>query len=108
MSTYLFHNQKGILDAVSILIFDGLRLSGIERSNYIESNNLSKKKLSGIRDREDPVFWVFYHIKNRREKFGTDEIVRFQGDSGIEMIRFRGFLLYCDCDCRFSRNIKPT
>jgi len=83
-----------ILDAVSILIFDGFRLSGIERSNYIESNNLGQKKLSGIRNREDPVFRVFYHIKKRREKFGTDEIVRFHGDSGIERIRFRGVLLY--------------
>ena len=50
--------------------------------------------LSGIRNREDPVFRVFYHIKNRRGNFGTDEIVRFHGDSGIERIRFRGFLLY--------------
>jgi len=52
--------------------------------------------MSGIRNREDPVCYhnVFYHIKNRREKFGTDEIVRFRGDSGIEKIRFRGFLLY--------------
>ena len=83
-----------ILHAVSLLIFDGLRLSGNERSNYIESNNLGQKKLSGIRNREDPVFRVFYHIKKRREKFGTDGIVRFYGDSGIERIRFRGFLLY--------------
>jgi len=39
-----------ILDAVLILIFDGLRLSGIERSNYIESNNLGPKScpVSGI------------------------------------------------------------
>ena len=38
------------LDAVSILFFDGLRLSGIERSNYIESNNLGRKccPVSGI------------------------------------------------------------
>jgi len=42
------------------------------------------------------VFRVFYHIKNRRDKFGTDEIVRFHGDSGIERIRFRGFLLYME------------
>ena len=54
------------------------------------------KKVSGIRKREDPVFRVFYHIKYRREKFGADEIVRFHGDSGIERIWFRGFLLYCD------------
>ena len=41
---------KGILDAVSILIFDGLRSSGIEKSNYIESNNLGRKSspVSGI------------------------------------------------------------
>jgi len=50
--------------------------------------------MSGIRNREDPVFRVFYHIKNRREKIGTDENGRFHGDSGIERIRFRGFLLY--------------
>ena len=39
-----------ILDAVSLLIFDGLRLSGIERSNYIESNSLVQKScpVSGI------------------------------------------------------------
>jgi len=39
-----------ILDAVSILIFDGLRLSGIKRSNYIESYNLGRKScpVSGI------------------------------------------------------------
>ena len=65
-------------------------MSGIERSNYIESNG--PKKFPGIRNREDPVFRVFYYIKNRREKFGTDEIVRFHGESGIERIRFRGFL----------------
>jgi len=47
------------------------------------------EKLSGIRNREDPVFMVFYNIKNRREKFRTDEIVRFHMDSGIERIRFR-------------------
>ena len=69
-------------------------MSGIERVKYIESNNLDRKKLSGIRNREDPVLRVFYHIKYRREKFGTDEIVRFHGDSGIERIRFRGVLLY--------------
>jgi len=68
-----------------------MRLSGIG-SNYIESNHLSKK-MSSIRNREDPVFRVFYHIKNRRGKFGTDEIVRFHGDSGIKRIRFRGVLL---------------
>jgi len=49
--------------------------------------------VSGI---ENPVFRVFHYIKNRREKFGTDEIVRFHGDSCIERIRFRGFLLYLD------------
>ena len=82
-----------IVRIIAILIFDGLRLSGIERSNYIESNNLGKKScpVSGI---EDSVFRVFYHIKNRSETFGTDEIVRFHGDFGIERIRFRGFLLY--------------
>ena len=87
--------QSVLCYAVSILIFDGLRLSGIERSNYLKTNNLGRKKLSRIRNREDPVCYhnVFYHIKNRREKFGTDEIVRFRGDSGIEKIRFRGF--YC-------------
>ena len=50
--------------------------------------------MSGIRNRKDLVFRVFYHIKNRRDKFGADEIVRFHGDSGIERIRFRGVLLY--------------
>jgi len=55
---------------------------------------ISAEMLSGIRNREDPVFRVFYHIKNRRKKFGTDEIVRFHGDSGMERIRFRGFLKY--------------
>jgi len=55
--------------------------------------------MSGIRKREDPVFRVSYHIKNRRDKFGTDEIVRFHGDSGIERIRFRGFLLYILFTC---------
>ena len=51
--------MKKILDAITILIFDGLMLSGIERSNYIE---FGPKTLSGIRNREDPVFRVFYHI----------------------------------------------
>jgi len=69
-------------------------VSDNKRSNYIESNQFGPKKLSGIRNREDPVFRVFYHIKYRREKFGTDEIVRFHGDSGIKRIRFRGVLLY--------------
>jgi len=51
------------------------------------------KKLFCIRKREDPVFRGFFYIKNRREKFRTDEIVRVHGDSVIERIRFRGF--YC-------------
>jgi len=82
-----------IVCVIAILIFDLLRLSGIERSNYIESNNLGQKSC--------PVFGIegirysgwFITLKNRREKFGTDEIVRFYGDSGIERIWFRGFLL---------------
>jgi len=39
-----------MLDAVSILFFDGLRLSGIKRSNYIDPNNLGRKccPVSGI------------------------------------------------------------
>jgi len=35
-------------------------------SNYIE---FGPKKLSGIRNREDPVFRVFYYFKNKRERF---------------------------------------
>ena len=46
---------------------------------------------SGVLNRDDPVFRVFYHIKNRRKEIGTDENVRFHGDAGIERIRFRGF-----------------
>jgi len=76
-------------------------LSGIERSNYIE---FGPKKLSGIRNRE--VFRVFYHIKNRREQFGTDQIVRFHGDSGIERFRFRGFFTVYDMVSN-SNNIHP-
>jgi len=71
-----------------------LRWSGIERSNYIESINLGQKScpVSGIERIRYSGF--FYHIKHRRETFGTDEIVRFYEDSGIKRIRFRGFLLY--------------
>jgi len=50
--------------------------------------------LRGILIREDQVFRVFYHIKNTMENMGTDENVQFHGDSRIERIRFRGFLLY--------------
>jgi len=91
-----------ILDAVSILIFDGFRLSGIERSNYIESNNLGRKScpVSGIE--RIRYSGCFITLKNRRGKFGTDEIVRFHGDSGIERIRFRGVLLYLFYLLKFS------
>jgi len=37
------------------------------------------KKLPGIRNREDPVFRVFYHIKNRRENSGPTKSSGFMG-----------------------------
>ena len=42
--------QSVLCYAVSILIFDRLRLSGIERSNYLKTNNLGRKNcpVSGI------------------------------------------------------------
>jgi len=88
-----FHNEKEY-KIQSQSIFWGIEVVRYweVKLHWIEQFGL--KKLSGIRNREDSVFRVFYHIKNRREKFGTDEIVRFHGDSGIERIRFRGFLLY--------------
>ena len=49
--------------------------------------------LPGVRNIEDAVFRVFYHIQNRRGEIGTDEYVRFHGDSGTERIRLEGF--YC-------------
>ena len=50
------------------------------------------KMLSGVRNREDPVFRVFYHIKNRSEKNGADEI----GFMGIPILRGSGLEgLYC-------------
>ena len=64
--------------------YDGLRLSDIERSNYIESNNLGRKScpVSGI----ERILYsgCFITLKIEWEKFGTDEIVWFHGDSGID------------------------
>jgi len=62
------------------------------RSNYIESDNLGRKScpVSGIeRIRYSECFIT---LKLKREIFGTDEIVRFHGDSGIKRIRLRGFV----------------
>jgi len=67
----------------TILIFDGFRLSGIERSNNIASNNLGRKScpVSGIERIRFPVCFITLTIEGK--KFGTDEIVWFHGDSGI-------------------------
>ena len=72
----------GILDAVTILIFDGLRLSGIERSNYIESNSLGRKSchVSGIER-------MFYQIKKEGENSGP---TKSSGFMGIPVLRESG------------------
>jgi len=94
VSTYLaiYQYRKRNIRCSFNFNFDGLRLSGIERSNYTESNNLGRKSwpVSGI---ERIRYSGCYISRNIREKIGTNEIVRFHGDSGIERIRFRGF--YC-------------
>jgi len=54
--------MKRILDAVSILIFDGLGFPVLRGQITLNLTIWAE-----IRNRKDPVFRIFYHIKNRRE-----------------------------------------
>jgi len=49
--------------------------------------------LSGVRNKDYPVFRVFCHIK-KKERHWTDENARRHGDSSTERIRLRGVSLY--------------
>jgi len=82
-----------ILDAVSILIFDGLRLFGIESSNYIESNNLDRKScpVSGIE--RIRYSWCFITLKIEGKNSGPTKSSGFVGISVFRGSGLEGF--YC-------------
>jgi len=83
----------GILDAVSILILHELRLSGIERANYIESNNLGQKScpVSGIeRIRYSELFIT---LKIEGKKSGPTKSSGFMGIPVLRGSGLEGF--YC-------------
>jgi len=82
-----------ILDAVSILIFDGLRLSGIERSNNIESYNLGRKScpVSGIERIRYSGCFITLKIEG-----GNLGPTKLSGFMGIPVLRGSGLEgLYC-------------
>jgi len=84
-----------MLDAVSILIVDGLRLPGIERSNNIESYNLGRKScpVSGIE--RIRYSGCFITLKIEVKNSGPTESSGFMGIPVLRGSGLEGF--YCIC-----------
>jgi len=80
-----------ILHAVSLLIFDGLRLSGNERSNYIESNNLGRKScpVSGIERIRYSGYFIT--LKIERKNSGPMKSSSFMGIPVLRGSSLEGF-----------------
>jgi len=91
MSSFV-RNEKAKFDAVTSLIFDRPRSSGIGRLEYIESNDLGRKRcpVSGIeRIRE---FRVFYYIKKIEGKKWRP--MKLSGFMRISVLSESGFTVH--------------
>jgi hypothetical protein len=54
----------------------------------------NRRKSSGFRNSEVPVFRGFFFNEHIRRIYGTFKMVRFSEDSGFQRVRFSEFLLY--------------
>ena len=92
--------KRNIRCIFNIIFFDGLRLSGIERSTYIESYNLGRKSgpVSGIE--RIRYSGCFITLKKEGKNSGPTKTSGFVGIPVLRGSGLEGF--YCTiavCDC---------
>ena len=82
-----------VCQIVSILIFDGLRLSGIEKSNYIESNNFGRKSCPVSRKERIRYSGCLITLKIEGKNSGPRKSSGFKGIPVLRGSGLEGF--YC-------------